>query len=516
MIIANLARWSAAFGGALALASFLVIPVLVGGMGGSHTGLRLAAAVGGHGPPGLFWLLPAAAVVLILGAIFAAGAGIGVTAAGLAAVGQVAALKALQWPEVADAAYRAGIDPASGVGPGYWLSLAGLLVALAGGVLARPSWADRAWPVLAGAANGIVIGTLVASAVLDINQDAARRDIVALATAVLGDDAFGPDLAIEHAPVPPDPVGRGEIAGDSEQLYGGAFGRSSCDQGGMAALVTKAEPARSGGWAHAVTSDVPGQPPGDLGRYLADLTPVRLRADTRVTAHRFVGDRSVPYQAILQSGTAVLVDRRGVPRVRCAGAVPLAPPRGPGGVEHLDPLWPGFDPAAVVSVTPSQVDIRQFGLVDAGRRFRRPVGTTGDRDVDQVPERALLDGAYALTGKQAACNLNDCRETVTRTLTVAVTDCPDRCRVASDGWAGAIEMVETSGGWRASGTSAERFDCRGESIPTTFTLILRVKTGAVIAGTWTAEQIEGTYAKESPSGPCLPGAVSWDVSGTRS
>ncbi|PZT71125.1 hypothetical protein DN402_02310 [Streptomyces sp. SW4] len=65
-----------------------------------------------------------------------------------------------------------------------------------------------------------------------------------------------------------------------------------------------------------------------------------LRADTRVTGHGLRGGRPVGGQAVLQAGTAVLVDDRGVPRVRCAGGNPLTrrrrsgrtPPRagGPG------------------------------------------------------------------------------------------------------------------------------------------------------------------------------------------
>ncbi|GAP52775.1 serine/threonine protein kinase [Streptomyces azureus] len=51
-----------------------------------------------------------------------------------------------------------------------------------------------------------------------------------------------------------------------------------------------------------------------------------LRADTGVTNHGFRAGRAAVLQAVLQAGTAVLVDDRGVPRVRCACGNPLRPP----------------------------------------------------------------------------------------------------------------------------------------------------------------------------------------------
>ena len=56
--------------------------------------------------------------------------------------------------------------------------------------------------------------------------------------------------------------------------------------------------------------------------YLRGLTSVVLRADTQVTNHGFRDARVTGFQSVLQAGTAVLVDNRGVPRVRCACGSP--------------------------------------------------------------------------------------------------------------------------------------------------------------------------------------------------
>jgi hypothetical protein len=550
----------AALGGVTVLVAFLAVPALAGGMGGSRTGRQIAAMSDRLWPLGLFWFLPAAGVILtLLGmrrtSAFSARrrrAVVIIVVAGLAALGQVAALVALQRPGGAAAAFAAGIDPTSAVGPAYWLSLAGLAVATAGagfdllvvgggrdpspqrgepgvsppgpGVARgepRVSPGERgispgvSWQIIAGAAAGIVLGTIIASVVLGVRQDAAHRGIVLLGADTFGEAVFGPDFATERVEVAPPTVSGGEVAGDSETLYGGLAGGSSCERDGLAAFVATASPAWSDAWANAVSSDAY-PPPPNLQQYVTDLTPAQLRADTRVTAYQFIGKHAIPFQATLQAGTAVLIDARGIPRVRCTGAIPLTPPRGIAGEpEYLDARWQGFDPATLTTVTPSPNDVRQFGLMGDKGPFRRPAGTNGDRDVQQVPEQALIDGTYQLDGKQSTCNLNDCEKAMTLTLTVIATGCPDRCQIAGNGWDGPVEITGSAGTWRASGTSNEPFSCHDTAVQTSFTLTLHAETGQVRTGLWTAETIAGTFEKNSPSGACNAGALSWDISGTR-
>jgi hypothetical protein len=119
-----------------------------------------------------------------------------------------------------------------------------------------------------------------------------------------------------------------------------------------------------------------------------ELTPAVLRGDTRVTNHGFTGGRANPLQQVLQAGTAVLVDRFGVPRTRCACGNPLTEPKAASGtVTYRGPRWPGFSPRTIVVVQPSATVIDDFTFVDVitGDPFTRPAGTEGDSDSAGAP-----------------------------------------------------------------------------------------------------------------------------------
>ena len=66
--------------------------------------------------------------------------------------------------------------------------------------------------------------------------------------------------------------------------------------------------------------------PADIATYVGTLTPMQLRADTRVTNHGFVDGHATSLQSVLQAGTAVLVDDHGRPRVKCGCGNPLLDP----------------------------------------------------------------------------------------------------------------------------------------------------------------------------------------------
>ncbi|MGI5479520.1 DUF6777 domain-containing protein [Streptomyces lavendofoliae] len=143
---------------------------------------------------------------------------------------------------------------------------------------------------------------------------------------------------------PPQRVaeGRGPVGvpGSTPGLYGGLPSAPSCDVARQAGLLT-ADGARAEAFARAA-----GIGPAGIASWLRDLTPVVLRADTRITAHGYRDGSATPYQSVLQAGTAVLVDQYGAPRVRCACGGPLRSPvlagsgsggpGGGGGSEHLD------------------------------------------------------------------------------------------------------------------------------------------------------------------------------------
>lgn len=167
------------------------------------------------------------------------------------------------------------------------------------------------------------------------------------------------------------------VSGAQPGLYGGTQDLASCDvEKQIRALA--AEPARNSAFASAL-----GIQPADVPRHLRSLTPVQLRLDTRVTNHGYKDGTATPYQAVLEAGTAVLVDDRGVPRVRCACGNPLGPPvpLKPYSQRHGQP-WAAYRPQNVVVIAPSETIVNKIVIYDHEdhRWYERDRGPKPGRD----------------------------------------------------------------------------------------------------------------------------------------
>ncbi|MEV7081162.1 DUF6777 domain-containing protein [Streptomyces sp. NPDC093516] len=166
------------------------------------------------------------------------------------------------------------------------------------------------------------------------------------------------------------------VQGGAPGLYGGTRKVASCD---VEKQITYFEgaPDKQRAFASVVRVEA-----SDVPAYLRSLTPVQLRMDTRVTNHGYKDGAATSYQAVLQTGTAVLVDDRGVPRVRCACGNPLSPPV----AQQTAPKttgeeWPGYDNAKVVMVTPAPEPVEVFVMCEPdGEWFERHKGDTGTKD----------------------------------------------------------------------------------------------------------------------------------------
>lgn len=161
------------------------------------------------------------------------------------------------------------------------------------------------------------------------------------------------------------------VSGGTPGLYGGTARVGSCDVERQIGYLA-ADPARGGAFARAegiTRTAVPG--------FLRGLTPVVLRADTRVTNHGYRGGQAAGFQSVLQAGTAVLVDDRGVPRVRCACGNPLKPPAAAHGASGTGGhAWSGYRPGEVIEVTPAPHAITSITIIDLGSQawIERPIG----------------------------------------------------------------------------------------------------------------------------------------------
>ncbi|MFF5304167.1 DUF6777 domain-containing protein [Streptomyces sp. NPDC013161] len=172
------------------------------------------------------------------------------------------------------------------------------------------------------------------------------------------------------------------VSGATPGLYGGTARTGSCDVERQISYLTR-DQAKAGAFAQAE-----GISPGAIPGYLRGLTSVVLRADTQVTNHGFRDARVTGFQSVLQAGTAVLVDNRGVPRVRCACGNPLkAGTAGQGAMGDNGRPWSGFRPAEVVVVTPAPqviTDITIINIVD-NTWIERPLGHRGPHHDHVVP-----------------------------------------------------------------------------------------------------------------------------------
>ncbi|MEU8619520.1 DUF6777 domain-containing protein [Streptomyces sp. NPDC048623] len=166
------------------------------------------------------------------------------------------------------------------------------------------------------------------------------------------------------------------VTGSTPGLYGGTHRTASCDVEQQIRFLAD-EPAKNAAFASVVgvtANEVPG--------FLRSLTSVQLRVDTRVTNHGFTGGKAAPFQSVLQAGTAVLVDDRGVPRVRCACGNPLTAPQAQKSPKQVGQAWPGYRTSNVVYVQPSVTVINVFVIYDPNtdRWIARKPGDSGRHD----------------------------------------------------------------------------------------------------------------------------------------
>ncbi|MEV0738891.1 DUF6777 domain-containing protein [Streptomyces sp. NPDC050549] len=251
----------------------------------------------------------------------------------------------------------------------------------------RPWWksAPRVAILTAVVVAAVVLGLVFTRSDGGSTHTASKGEVFLQAAAKTGPDPFTESTASESSAPPvsasptasePANVVRG-VDGGAPGLYGGTQNVATCDVGKQIKAL-QANPAKEKAFASVV-----GVQPAGVPAYLRSLTPVQLRMDTRVTNHGYRDGVATSYQAVLQAGTAVLVDSHGVPRVRCACGNPLSPPV----AQQTTPKptgdsWSSYRPQNVVVVTPAPQVINIFVIYDAhnGHWFGRHHGDTGRHD----------------------------------------------------------------------------------------------------------------------------------------
>lgn len=242
----------------------------------------------------------------------------------------------------------------------------------------------RRWWVVAGISTSIAVVAASAAVALTTTEPPSP-DVGLIGAAELGTDPFIPPAT---GPIPTEPPAPGGISADlppagpgptitaipaaTPGLYAVSGATRLCETITDSVLADSSD-------AQAFAAAI-GVAPSELPRFLTQLTPVVLRLDTRVSSTGSTAASPATTQAVLEAGTAVLIDPQGVPRVRCRGANPLGPatltesqPR------YVGTAWPGFEASRLASITPAPSTLSSIEVLDGDTRQLQqlPIGAGG-------------------------------------------------------------------------------------------------------------------------------------------
>jgi hypothetical protein len=294
------------------------------------------------------------------------------------------------------------------------------------------------------------------------------------------------------------------VAGDTTGLYGGTLNNAACDRVKLVTFLQQ-NPDKGAAWAGVLGID-----PAGIASYVADLTPLILRSDTAVTNHGFANGTATTLNSVLQAGTAVLVDRSGVPRVRCKCGNPLTPAKTYSRLAYEGERWAEFSPDNITKVQPAAQVINQFviiNLADNETTINRPAGSQGDRDEGRL-EDASIAGTYTLTRRVVQCSgfASGCSTSpITFEITCASTT---QCTIARlDGvWSRTHALTRSGSGWTTSGADEGAAFCQpfdgGPQNPvpgTTIEFSLTPVSAGSDNGVWHVRSLRATYTVTSPA-----------------
>jgi hypothetical protein len=194
-----------------------------------------------------------------------------------------------------------------------------------------------------------------------------------------GSNPFTASVGKDHPGVTP-PAGAASSSGgpatytaSTPGLYGGTRNYKSCNASQLVSFLQQ-NPSKAAAWASALHIQT-----SQIKDYVSKLTSVLLRTDTRVTNHGYVNGQASAFQAVLQAGTAVMVDQYGQPVVKCYCGNPLGAPMLLSSPTYTGPTWSGFSTTNITIVQQSTTIIKQYILYDPdnGMLFPRTAGQNG-------------------------------------------------------------------------------------------------------------------------------------------
>ncbi len=229
---------------------------------------------------------------------------------------------------------------------------------------------------------GLVVGLVV---VVTGGDDEASASVRTEPISFAGEDPFAPaPVGTDEAIPPVQPEGTVTFDGGHIGLYGGTLNTTTCDKAQLILFLTQ-NPDKGAAWAGVL-----GIPVTQIPSYVTGLTPVLLRSDTLVTNHGYANGLATVIPAVLQAGTAVLIDDKGFPVTKCYCGNPLTPPTyySPGyDPRYYGPTWQGFSGTSITIIQNSTTIINTYTLVDPRTKqpFERPRGSDGTDDTPTNP-----------------------------------------------------------------------------------------------------------------------------------
>lgn len=240
---------------------------------------------------------------------------------------------------------------------------------------------------------GVLVGVLVAG-----GDEAKAEDVKLVSATEPGPNPFTPPVA----PEAPPPSTLAPPSGP----FGGTGDNTLCDREGIITFLTDpANSAQARAWADTLGISV-----AEIPDYVRALIPTTTTSDIRITNHTFENGRAVAFQAVLQAGTAVLVDVYGKPVVRCRCGNPLLPPREVKSPTYTGPKWPGFDPDTIIIIEVTNVQIFPPGGVgeippqEEPEPEPEPEDGGGDEEQAIAIMKAAFDACIASLGNEFTPN----------------------------------------------------------------------------------------------------------------
>jgi hypothetical protein len=238
----------------------------------------------------------------------------------------------------------------------------------------------------------VVLGMVVAAlgGVIVARETGAPAEVALEPVATAGANPFMDSVGTDVPDVRPVAHTGGRHSGTTPGLYGGTGDDSSCDRSQLTRYLS-AHPDRAAGWASVL--GLRDGSSSTISSYVDGLTSVVLRSDTYVTNHGWSDGSVTSWPAVLQAGTAVLVDPYGNPVTRCFCGNPLTAPQSFTTVAYVGPRWTSFTSNSVTIINHQTTTVtNNYTIIDVhtGRGHDRPRGTDGERDRENRDVREVF------------------------------------------------------------------------------------------------------------------------------